>query len=103
MTGTNRKVLRVHVVLWLTIVSLMTSASQASAYAECEAVNAFDQPRECTITEEFGSCLFDSRESWRQCMEEAGDVWWKVLLCDGGSLVDILACAAGLPFDVLQV
>ena len=104
MTGKNGKVLRGRVVLWLILVSLMASAARASAIEpQCTAVNEFDQPRECTITEDYGSCLYDARESWRQCLAAAGDSWWLITLCDGGAFIDILACSAELPFTIVQM
>ncbi|MBW3534441.1 MAG: hypothetical protein KY453_04380 [Gemmatimonadetes bacterium] len=59
---------------------------------DCYAVDQWDAPRQCTLTESFGHCLNNVLVSYNQCL--AGDVWDTI--CGGAAAFDLVGCAAGL-------
>ena len=69
--------------------------------AGCRAVNDFDQPRDCTFTEEHGYCLVTALESYYECAQTAEDLLDRVV-CEVAVQVDLLACNVALPLTLLR-
>lgn len=82
------------------VLSLLLAALPAYA-DECETVDQNDLPRECTFMEEFGECLSNAEDSWETCLEYANGNWLIEEACDLGGAVDLLACVAALPFELI--
>lgn len=91
------------------VLLLLVHATGAAA-EDCEVLDKYGQPRDCTFTEEFADCAEEAEDSWDQCWDSAweqGNETWldrlegraKSAACDAGFLVDLASCAPGSAFD----
>jgi hypothetical protein len=74
----------------------------AGAAQDCEVLDKYGNPRDCTFTEAFADCVMDATDSWEQCWDSAwedGDTGWALLkgrvmsaACDLSYAVDVGAC-----------
>jgi hypothetical protein len=61
------------------------------AAADCETEDRYGDTRECTLTEELGSCLYDAGDSYEQCMDDSGGFWGN-RFCEAALLIDTGGC-----------
>ena len=85
--------------LWAALCMLAVAATSAQAF-ECEAEDRTGRPRDCTFTEEIGYCMWSAEDSGRACAEDA-DGFWEDAICRAAFVIDVLACEAGAPFELI--
>ena len=62
-----------------------------AAQSDCEVLDKYGEPRDCTFTEELADCSLDAFDSWEQCMENA-DGWFDRIACEATGVADNTAC-----------
>ena len=83
-------------VAWALILVLCARASGVAAQDDCEVLDRYGEPRECTFTEALADCTLDAFDSWEQCMENA-DGWLDRIGCEATGVVDNAACLVSVP------
>ena len=78
-------------VAWSLVLVVLARASGVAAQDECEVLDQYGEPRDCTWTEELAECNLDVLDSWEQCMENA-DGWFDRIACEATGVADTAAC-----------
>jgi hypothetical protein len=81
-------------VAWALILVLFGHATSLTAQHDCQVLDKYGEPRDCTWTEELASCNLDVFDSWEQCMENA-DSWFDRIACEATGVADTAACIGG--------
>lgn len=68
---------------------------------DCPAVDDLGDPRDCTFTERYGECLVTAYESYTGCVGDSDD-WFDRAVCEGAVQIDLLACHASLPWEIIR-
>lgn len=98
---------RRHLVLWWAVAAFVlvlfahTPAARAQS-TECEAVDQYDMPRECTFLEEHGMCLVNALDSYDVCVENTDSAWDR-MVCELGVQVDLFACNVLIPWQMMKM
>ncbi|HEX9887822.1 MAG TPA: hypothetical protein VGA70_15090 [Longimicrobiales bacterium] len=92
--------------LALALLALLLHATAAAA-GDCIAVDMNDLPRDCTLSEQLGSCGWNAYDSWVHCVDTDDDGWvdvgwWGHRLCDGLAALDLMACSVWVPWEVFK-
>lgn len=83
--------------LLLAVLVLVALGSPREGQAECQTLDRYWQPRECTLTEEFGSCLANAYDSYYQCWH--GTNWLGRVGCFAANAIDNLGCVIESPMN----
>lgn len=81
------------------VVAVVALHSQATPALACDAVDAYDQARDCTFMEEYGECLWNAMDSLDTCLGAASG-WFSSGACWVGYEIDFYAC---LPSEAIEL
>jgi len=89
------------IVLLLGVAVLLPTQDLPAQDTKCQAVDKYDQPRDCTFLEEHGACLWNALDSYDTCKGDA-DGFLENTVCEVGVQVDLLACNLGMPLRLFK-